>query len=129
MVITSNAEEEEEELTVYGTMGKGEGRDGHSQTCHREDAYRYAGRPACGGIPAQCVMAWGAFRQGVVLVFVGCFVSQRHSNVSHRYIRSEHFSCCKTEVANQTLCLTQSQYTDTGPASPSADPITRVWAR
>ena len=28
------------------------------------------------------------------------------------------------EVADQTFCLTQSQFTDTGPTSPSADPIT-----
>ena len=28
------------------------------------------------------------------------------------------------EVADQTSYLTQSQYTDTGPTSPSADPIT-----
>ena len=34
--------------------------------------------------------------------------------------------CCHTEieVAHQTFYLTQSQYTDTGPTSPSADPIT-----
>ena len=34
--------------------------------------------------------------------------------------------CCHTdtEVADQTFYLTQSQYTDTGPTSPSADPIT-----
>ena len=33
-------------------------------------------------------------------------------------------TCCHTEaeVANQTCCLTQSQYTDTGPTSPRADP-------
>ena len=28
------------------------------------------------------------------------------------------------EVADPTVYLTQSQYTDTGPTSPSADPIT-----
>ena len=34
--------------------------------------------------------------------------------------------CCHTEieVADQTSYLTQPQYTDTGPTSPSADPIT-----
>ena len=33
--------------------------------------------------------------------------------------------CCHTEieVADQTFYLTQSQYTDTGPTSPSADHI------
>ena len=36
------------------------------------------------------------------------------------------FTCCHTEieVEDQTFYLTQSQYTDTGPTSPSADPIT-----
>ena len=36
------------------------------------------------------------------------------------------FTCCHTEIeaADQTFYLTQSQYTDTGPTSPSADPIT-----
>ena len=41
-----------------------------------------------------------------------------------------NFTCCHTEiqVADQTFHLTQSQYTDTGPTSPSADPITPgVW--
>ena len=35
-------------------------------------------------------------------------------------------TCCHTEieVADQTFYLTQSQYTDTGPTSPSADPVT-----
>ena len=28
------------------------------------------------------------------------------------------------EAADQTFHLTQSQYTDTGPTSPSADPVT-----
>ena len=37
-----------------------------------------------------------------------------------------HFTCCHTEikVADQTFHLTQSQYTDTGPTSPSTDPLT-----
>ena len=41
-------------------------------------------------------------------------------------IYSDNFTCCHTEieVADQTFYLTQSQYTDTGPTSPSADPIT-----
>ena len=36
------------------------------------------------------------------------------------------FTCCHTEieVADQTFYLTRSQYTDTGPTSPSTDPIT-----
>ena len=37
-----------------------------------------------------------------------------------------NFTCCHTEieVVDQTFYLTQSQYTDTGPTSPNADPIT-----
>ena len=37
-----------------------------------------------------------------------------------------HFTCCHTEAeaADQTFYLTQSQYVDTGPISPSADPKT-----
>ena len=36
-----------------------------------------------------------------------------------------NFTYCyiEIEVANQTLHLNQSQYTDTGPTSPSTDPI------
>ena len=39
---------------------------------------------------------------------------------------SDNFTCCHTEVevAAQTFYLTQSQYTDTGPTSHSADRIT-----
>ena len=40
-------------------------------------------------------------------------------------IFSDYFTCCHTEieVADQTFHLTLSQYTDTGPTSPSTDPI------
>ena len=57
---------------------------------------------------------------------VGCLTSQQHASVSQGRICSENFTCChtETEVADQTFHLTQSQYTDTGPTSPSADPIT-----
>ena len=46
--------------------------------------------------------------------------------LSQRRICSDNFTCCLTEieVADQTFYLTQSQYTDTGPTSPSADPVT-----
>ena len=58
--------------------------------------------------------------------WVGCFTSQQHASVSQGQIYSDNFTCCHTEkeVADQTFYLTQSQYTDTGPSSPSADPIT-----
>ena len=61
-----------------------------------------------------------------ILCFVGCLTSQQHASVSQGRICLDNFTCCHTEieVADQTFYLTQSQYTDTGPTSPSADPIT-----
>ena len=57
---------------------------------------------------------------------VGCLTSQQQASVSQGRICSDDFACCHTEidVADPTFYLTQSQYTDTGPTSPSADPIT-----
>ena len=59
-------------------------------------------------------------------MFVTCLTSQRQASVSQGRICSDNFTCChtETEVADPTFHLTQSQYTDTGPTSPSADPIT-----
>ena len=65
-----------------------------------------------------------------VCLFVGCLTSQQHASVSQGLTCSHNFTRCHTEiqVADQTFHLTQSQYTDTGPTSPSADPITPgVW--
>ena len=63
---------------------------------------------------------------GAVCLLVGCLTSQQQASVSQGRICSDNFTCCHTEieVADPTLYLTQSQYTDTGPTSPSADPIT-----
>ena len=61
---------------------------------------------------------------------VGCLTSQQHTTVSQRRICSDKFTCCHTEkeLTYQIFYLTQSQYTDTGPSSPSADTNTRgVW--
>ena len=57
---------------------------------------------------------------------VGCLTSQQQASVSQGRVCSDNFMCCHTEieVADQTFYLTQSQYTDTGPTSPSADSIT-----
>ena len=57
---------------------------------------------------------------------VGCLTSQQQASVSQGRICSDNFTYCHTEidVADQTFYLTQSQYNDTGPTSPSADPIT-----
>ena len=56
----------------------------------------------------------------IVVVVVGWLLS-----VSQGRTCSDNFTCCRTEieVADQTFHLTQSQYTDTGPTSPSTDPI------
>ena len=63
---------------------------------------------------------------GVGGLFVGCLTSQQHASVSQGRICTDNFTCCHTEIeaADQTFHLTQSQYTDTGQTSPSADPIT-----
>ena len=60
----------------------------------------------------------------VVCMFVGCLMSQQHASVPQGRICSDNSTCCHTEieVTDLTFYLTQSQYTDTGPTSPSADP-------
>ena len=64
------------------------------------------------------------------LLFVGCLTSQQQASVSQGRICSDNLTCCHTEieVADHTFYLAQSQYTDTEPTSPSADPLTPgVW--
>ena len=60
------------------------------------------------------------------LFFVGCLTSKQNASASQGRICSDNFTCCHTEIeaADQTIHLTQSQFTDTGPASPSTDRIT-----
>ena len=53
-----------------------------------------------------------------VCLLVACLTSQQHASVSHGR------TCSEIAVADQTFHLTQSQYTDTGPTSPSTDPMT-----
>ena len=57
---------------------------------------------------------------------VGCLTFQEHACVSQGRICTDNCTCyhTETEVADQTFFPTQSQYTDTGPTSPSADTIT-----
>ena len=57
---------------------------------------------------------------------VGWLTSQQQTSVSQGRICTDNFMYCHTkiEVADPTLHLTRSWYTDTGPTSPSADPIT-----
>ena len=61
-----------------------------------------------------------------VACLLACLMSQQHASVSQGQTCSDKFTCryTETEVADQTFYLTQSQYTDTGPTSPSTDPIT-----
>ena len=61
--------------------------------------------------------------------FVCCLTSKKRASVSQEekgQICTDNFTCCHTEIeaADQTFHLSQSQYTDTGPTSASADPIT-----
>ena len=57
---------------------------------------------------------------------LACLTSQQQASVSQGQICTDNFTCCHTEIegADPTFYLTQSQYTDTGPTSPSADPKT-----
>ena len=66
-----------------------------------------------------------------VCLLVACLTSQQQASVSQGQICTDNFTCCHTEIeaANQTFHLTQSQYTDTGPTSPSADPIRQAPGR
>ena len=60
------------------------------------------------------------------LFLVVCITYQQHASIYQGRVWSDSCSCCYTEitVVNPTCYLTQSQYTDTGLTSPSADPIT-----
>ena len=77
--------------------------------------------PRC--LPENVSTLWSHLEQ---LLFVGCLTFQQHASVSQGRICSDSFTCCHTEieVADQTLHLIQSQYTDTGPTNPSTNPIT-----
>ena len=59
-------------------------------------------------------------------LFVACLASQQQASVPQERICSDKCTCChtETEAADPSFHLTQSQYTDTGPTSPSPDPIT-----
>ena len=69
---------------------------------------------------------FGSLFEGRFCLLVGCLTSQQQVSVSQGRICSDNFTCCHTEIedADQTFYITQSQYTDTGPTSPRADPIT-----
>ena len=75
---------------------------------------------------AQCTDTGPTILAGFVCWLVACFTSQQHASVSQGRIYSDNCTFChtETEVTHQTFYLTQSQHIDTGPTSPSADPIT-----
>ena len=56
---------------------------------------------------------------------LACLMSQQHADVSKGQLCSHSCTCCNSEidVADPTFYLTQSQYTDTRPTSPSTDPM------
>ena len=56
---------------------------------------------------------------------VACLTSQQHASASQTRICSDMFTFCNTEiqVADQTFCLTQPQYTNTETTSLSTGPI------
>ena len=90
--------------------------------------YSLVGRTPCKGIVIVYLWVGRTLCKGIVIVYllVGCLTSQQHASVSQGRICTDNFTCCHTEieVADPTFYLTQSQYTDTGPTSPSTDPIT-----
>ena len=62
----------------------------------------------------------------IFCLLVGCLTSQQYASVSQGRICTDNFTCCPTEIeiADHTFHLIQSQFIDTGPTSPSTDPIT-----
>ena len=73
---------------------------------------------------AHCLLSQTQIIHCSVYWLIACLTSQQHAGVSQGRICSNNSTCCHTEieVAEQTFYLTQS-HTDTGPTSPSADPI------
>ena len=105
-------------------------RDGSAQTIVRAATLRYKLQIKLSISPSRSILI-PAFQfqcrrlAGFVCLLVGCLTSQQQASVSQGRICSGNFTCCHTEieVADQTFYLTQSKYTDTGPTSPGADPI------
>ena len=64
--------------------------------------------------------------KGVSGLLLACLTSQQYASVSQGRICSDNFMCYynETEVADPTFYVTQSQYADTRPTSPSSDQIT-----
>ena len=73
-----------------------------------------------------CEQGRPSLKSTTVCLLVGYLTSKQQASVSQVRICSDKFTCChtKTEAADQTFYIIQSQYTDTGQTSSSADPIT-----
>ena len=71
--------------------------------------------------------AWIGLLGKKPILLVSCLTSQLHASISQGRICSDKCMCCHSEIeaADRTFQLTQSQYTDTRPTSPSSDPITQ----
>ena len=84
------------------------------------------GDTAVNSLPSFCLRVATSSVFLWICLFVGCLTSQQHASVPHGRICSDSLTCCHTEkeVAHPAFHLTPSQYTDTGPTSPRADPIT-----
>ena len=78
----------------------------------------------CSHVGEEFSPTWLAFCL-LVACLLACLKSQQHATISQGRICSDKFTCChnEIEVADQAFYLTQSEYTDTGPTSPSTDPI------
>ena len=98
----------------YGPPGKSRRANAHHgqrQASRHRDEGRWLGHK-------------GSVRLGVRLQLFVCWLLNVPATlrvVSQGRICSDNLTCCHTEVeaADQTFYLTQSQYTDTGPNSPS----------
>ena len=107
------------DIESHGSHTLGRPQRGSCQFC----VMRLRTAMACSSLTA----ALRVFYPGPVrCLFVCCLMSQQHASAPQGRICTDNFTCCHTEieVADQTFYLTQSQYTDTGPTSPSANPIT-----
>ena len=90
--------------------------------------FRFRGRCILGVFLLLAFTRLGHECQDLLSPFDGMhfLASRQQACVSQGRICSDKCTCCHTEVkvADQTFYLTQSQYTDNVPSSPSADPRT-----
>ena len=102
------------------SKGGGEGGGGKRRRRHKITSCWLVG---LSNVPASC---YSLSQRQFVCLLVGCLTSQQQASVSQGRVCTDNFTCCHTDIeaADQTFHLTQSQYADTGPTSPSAYPIT-----